>query len=307
MTFPTRRAVFLAVITGCVPAFAQAPVPAGPEAVASQAVIRKLNAYVGLMNRTLRASESMARYGSWVNMRTGPTGRESIVYGLYSLYDVRDEIAKAKAAVDAEPRMAELDAAVPPYIAAYETLAPLIAQANGYYERADYKVDKMAEGKTLHAKLAPAGRAFLEERAKLEPLFALEKLKSDEAELALIEKQEGRKSRWVIANVMLRARPVVELLPREAKPIVDLPAFDAALATYASAVRSMDEYAVAEPGSFSGFEGRPATWLGKLREFREKLGRAKGDARRGRIDTTWIVNDYNTLISTSQTATRFPR
>ena len=307
MTFPTRRAVFLAAIMGCVPAFAQTPVPVDPETVASQAVIRKLNAYVGLMNRTLRASESMARYESWVDMRTGPTGRERIVYGLYALYDVRDEIAKAKAAVDAQPRMAELDAAIPPYVAAYEALAPLIVQANGYYERADYKVDKMAEGKTLHVKLAPAGRAFLEERAKLEPLFAREKLKSDEAELALIEKREGRKARWVVANVMLRARPVVELLPREAKPVVDLPAFDAALATYASAVRSMDEYAAAEPGSFSGFEGRPASWLGKLRELREKLGRAKGDARRGRIDTTWIVNDYNTLISTSQTATRFPR
>ncbi|TXM70427.1 YiiG family protein [Methylobacterium sp. WL120] len=307
MTFPTRRAVFLAVIMGCVPAFAQTLVPAGPETVASQAVIRKLNAYVGLLNRTLRASESMARYGSWVNMKTGPTGRESIVYGLYSLYDVRDEIAKAKAAVNVEPRMAELDAAIPPYVVAYETLAPLIAQANGYHERADYKVDKMAEGKTLHAKLAPAGKAFLEERAKLEPLFAREKLKSDEAELALIEKREGRKARWVVVNVMLRARPVVELLPREAKPVVDLPAFDAALATYASAVRSMDEFAAAEPGSFSGFEGRPASWLGKLREFREKLGRAKGDARRGRIDTTWIVNDYNTLISSSQMATRFPR
>lgn len=53
--------------------------------------------------------------------------------------------------------------------------------------------------------------------------------------------------------------------------------------------------------------GRPASWLGKLREFREKLGRVKGDARRGGIDTTWIVNDYNTLVSTSQTATRFTR
>ena len=103
---------------------------------------------------------------------------------------------------------------------------------------------------------------------------------------------------------MMRARPVVELLPTRAKPVVDLPAFDAALAAYASAVRSMDEYAAAEPGSFMGFEGRPASWLGKLREFREKLGRVKGDARRGGVDTTWLVNDYNTLISTSQTAVR---
>ena len=303
----TRRVVLLIGLSVSVPALGQTAAPPDPELAASQAVVRKLNAYVGLLNRTLRASESLARYESWVNMRTGPTGRERIVYGLYSLYDVRGEIAKAKAAAEAEPRMPELDAAIGPYVAAYETLASIVAQADGYYERADYKVDKMVEGKAIHAKLAPAGKAFLDERARLEPLFAREKLKSDEAELALIEKREGRKARWVVANVMLHARPVVELLPRDAKPVVDLPAFDAALAAYASAVKSMDEYAAAEPGSFSGFEGRPASWLGKLREFREKLGRVKGDARRGGIDTAWLVNDYNTLISTSQTAVWLPR
>jgi len=240
-------------------------------------------------------------------MRKGPSGRESIVYGLYSLYDVRGEIAKAKAAVDTEPKMPELDAGIGPYVAAYEALAPIIAKANGYYERADYKVDKMAEGKELHAQLASAGKAFLDERAKLEPLFAREKLKSDETELALIEKREGRKARWHVANVMIRARPLVSLLPTSAKPVVDLAVFDATLAAYATAVKSMDEFAATEPGSFSGFEGRPAAWLGKLREFQEKLVRAKGDARRARVDTTWIVNDYNSLISASQMATRFPR
>ena len=307
MTFLTRRAVCGAVLVSSLPALAQTVPPPDPEMAASQAVVRKLNAYVGLLNRTLRASESLARYESWVNMKTGPTGRERIVYGLYSLYDVRGEIAKAAAAAEAEPRMPELDAAISPYIAAYEALAPIVAQADGYYERADYKVDKMAEGKTIHARLAPAGKVYLDERAKLEPLFAREKTRSDEAELALIERREGRKARWLVANVLMRARPVVELLPRDAKPVVDLPSFDAALATYAAAVRNMDEFAAAEPGSFSGFEGRPASWLGKLREFREKLGRVKGDARRGGIDTTWLVNDYNTLISTSQTAVRSAR
>ena len=204
--------------------------------------------------------------------------------------------------------MPELDAEIAPYIAAYEALAPVVTQADGYYERQDYKVDKMAEGKTLHAKLAPAGTAFLDERAKLEPLFAREKIRSDEAELALIERREGRKARWHVANVMIRARPVIDLLPSEGKPVVDLPAFDAALATYALAVRGMDDYGAANPSSFTGFEGSPASWLGKLREFREKLGPAKGDARRGAgRDITWIVNDYNMMITTSQLATRFPR
>ena len=56
------------------------------------------------MNRTLRAVESWERYTSWVNVRTGPTGKERyITYGLYSLYDVRDEIRKAGEATALPP------------------------------------------------------------------------------------------------------------------------------------------------------------------------------------------------------------
>lgn len=302
------RVVFLISLAFAAPALAQTAAAPDPAQAASQATVRKLNAYVALLNRTLRASESIARYESWVNMRTGPTGRERIIYGLYSLYDVRSEIEKARAAVTAQPAMPELDAEVGPYTAAYEVLAPVITQADGYYERQDYKDDKMAEGKALHAKLAPAAQTFLAERAKIETLFAREKERSDAAELALIERGEGRKARWQVMNVMIRARPILGLLPSDAKPVVDMTAFEAAVAAYATAVRELDTYVAAEPGALSSFESRPRAWLGKLREFRDKLAAAKGDARRGAgRDLTWIVNDYNTMISTAETASRAAR
>lgn len=286
----------------------QAPATPEPEQAAHQATTRKLNAYVGLLNRTLRAQESLARYASWVDMKAGPTGRERIIYGLYSLYDVRKEIETARAATVAAPVIPDLDAAVAAYIAAYEALAPAITKAEGYYERQDYKADKMAEGRALHAALAPGGQAFLAERAKVEALFAREKARSDADELALLERREGRKARWHLAHVMIRAREVVDHLPREAKPVVDLAAFDAALAAYAASVKDMDEYGAANPNAFSSFEGRPRSFLGRLREFRDKLARAKGDARRGPgSDLTWIVNDYNTMISIARTATQLSR
>lgn len=290
------------------PAIAQTAAVPEPEQAASQAVVGKLNVYVELLNRTLRASESVARYDSWVDMRTGPTGRERIIYGLYSLYDVRGELEKARTAAAAQPAMPELDAEIVPYTAAYEALAPVITRADGYYERQDYKEDKMAEGKALHAKLAPAAQTFLAERKKIEGLFAREKERSDATELVLIERREGRKARWQVSNVMIRARPILGLLPSEAKPVVDMPAFETALAAYATAVRELDNYVAAEPGALSSFESRPRSWLGKLREFRDKLAQAKGDARRGAgRDLTWIVNDYNTMISTSQIAARTMR
>ena len=293
-----KRCVLVLCLAWTLPGWAETAKAPDPEIVAAQAATQKLNAYVELLNRTLRLSESLARYESWVNMKVGPTGRESIVYGVYSLYDVRREIAAAKAAIPMNPLMPELDAALPAYIAAYEALAPTITKADGYYERQDYKADKMAEGKELHAKLAPAAAAYLAQREKIDALFANEKAKNDASQLALIEKKEGRKARWHLTNVMTRAREIMALMPAEKKPVVVMAPFDEALSRFATAVRDLDEYAAAEPGKLSFFESRPRSFLGKLREFRDKLAKAKGDARRGAgRDVTWIVSDYNTLIS----------
>ncbi|WP_020179200.1 YiiG family protein [Methylopila sp. M107] len=291
------------------PVCAQAPAaPPAADRAATEATISKLNAYVELLNRTLRASESLSRYASWVNMKSGPTGKERLVYGLYSLYDVRDEIAKAKTAIPAAPAMPELDAAMPAYIAAYEALAPIVAEADGYYERQDYKDDKFAEAKTLHARLAPAGAAFLAERAKVDALFSVEKSKADLAELGMIEQAEGKKARWHVSNVMIRARQVVDLFPSMEKPVVAMPGFEAAVLSYAAAVKEMDAYGAQNPNSFFVFESQPRSFLGKLREFRDKLQKSKGDARKGAgRDLTWLVNDYNMMVSTSRNATQFAK
>ena len=307
---PAIRLILLTACLAATTALAQAPIPAGqtaaPSANAGQVTIGKLNAYVDLLNRTLRAQESLARYQSWVNMKTGPTGHERIIYGLYALYDVRDEIAKAEAAMTQPPAMPQLDAEMTSYIAAYKALAPAITEADSYYERQDYRVDKMAQGKVLHAKLAVAGPAFLMERKKADALFKVEKAKSDTAELLAIEARDGRKAHWHVTNVMIEARRLVDLLPTDEKPVVDMPGFHEALARYADAVKAMDGYGAANPNSFFTFEDQPRSLLGKLREFDDKLAQAKGDARRGAgRDLVWIVNDFNMMVSSAQSATTF--
>jgi hypothetical protein len=274
-----------------------------------QAGIAKTNAYIELMNRTLRAQESWNRYASWANVKTGPTGKERIVYGLYSLYDVRELIEKARAAAAQPPAYPALDETVKRYIAAYEVLAPLVTEADGYYERKDYMSDKMAGGKALHAKLAPAAQAFLTERKALERDMEAVKSDLDRRQLAAIEQSEGRKARWHVRNVMIEAKVMVDLLPSNAAPVVDLPAFDKALDRYAAAVKEFDAYSAATPNSFFVFESSPRNLLGKLREFRQKVGRTKGDARKAGVghDLTWLINDYNMMVSTSQSATTFSR
>jgi hypothetical protein len=78
------------------------------------------------------------------------------------------------------------------------------------------------------------------------------------------------------------------------------------MASYAAAVKDMDAYSAGHPNAFFVFESQPRSLLGKLRDFQEKIDRAKGDARRGAGgDLTWIVNDYNSMVSSAPSATQF--
>ncbi|MGL4287236.1 MAG: YiiG family protein [Phreatobacter sp.] len=312
-------AAFVSPLAAFGPGLAQTPAATSPAAVAPasieagsgdlQAAIAKSNAYTALMNRTLRAIQSWERYRSWVDMSRGPTGRERYIsYGLYSLYDVAGEITRAEAATGREPVMPELDQTVGRYIQAYQVLAPLITRAERYYERKDYRDDAMAEGRDLHSRMVPAAEAFLRERAALDAQMRGFKSDLDGRELAAIEKREGRSARWQVRNIMIRARAVMDLMPSNDRPVVDLKAFDAVVASYAGAVREMDRFKEGNPSGVPLIESQASSWLGKLRDFRDKLARSRGDVRRGAAnDANWLVNSYNTMVSLADTAMRLPR
>jgi hypothetical protein len=309
-----RGASCVVVMLAANPAIAQTAAPARAPAAAAidgdlQAAITKSNAYTALMNRTLRAIQSWERYASWVDMKKGPTGRERYIsYGLYSLYDVAGEIKKAEEAAVRAPALPEIDQTIGRYVRAYQDLAPLITRAERYYDRMDYRGDDLAEGKKLHALLVPAATAFLAERATLDAQMRVYKKGLDARELAAIEQSEGRLARWQVRNIMINARAVMDLMPSNEKPIVDLKAFNAAIADYAAAVREMDAFKDKNPAGVPFIESQAGSWLGKLREFSDKLARAKGDVRRGAgNDANWLVSSYNTMVSLSDTAIRTSR
>ena len=281
---------------------------AGPELTAGSAwksLLEKHNAYIGLMNRTLRAVDSWRRYTSWVNVKTGPTGRERYIsYGLYTLYDVRRETDRVLKVMGEEPLMPDLDATVGRYVEAYEKLAPLIARAAAYYERQDYRDDQMAEGKRLHGELVPAATTFLKERESLEAQMQRLSASISERELGIIEATEGRSARWHIRDVMIEARRMLDAMPTSKAPIVRMAEFDKVLADYAASVRRLDEFNQANPGKIKFFDSQPRSLLSKLRDYRDRLVRAKGDGRRAGA-TNWIVFDYNSMLRSAETASRF--
>ena len=87
------------------------------------ALTQKLNAYVGCINRlSERSYSSRSRYFSWVGKK-GPTGRERIIYGTYTIYDTTDCAKKVSAANALEPREPDLETAASAFATAGESSA----------------------------------------------------------------------------------------------------------------------------------------------------------------------------------------
>jgi hypothetical protein len=250
--------------------------------------IAKSNAYVDLLNDSLRAIDAIRRYQSWVDMKTGPTGKERYIYGLNSVDPEKKAIEKARAAADQPPAIPSLDAAARDYATAFETLVPIINDAYAYYERQDYKDDQMAGGKAFHAKLVPAMNAFLAARDRLEDGQEVLSAALDKQQLALIEKTEGKSERWHLRNLSIAAKAAIDAVPHDQNPEA-MAAFSAAITVYAEAVRNYDDF---NKTAGEHDQSNPRTLLADFRELRDKIGKKTTTES----DFKNIVSEYNSVV-----------
>ena len=259
--------------------------------------ITKNNAYVKLLNESLRARDSWDRYLSWVNLERGPTGKERIIYGLYSVgaSSAKESIADARKAADSAPSAPALDAAAKELAATFETVFPIMNEANDYYDRKDYMSDNASGAKRLHGQLVPAARAFMAARDKMENLQEELKDKLDGLELARIEKTEGKQYRWHMKRTMTLAKKAVDLMPKDPRHPGDMKDFDSAIMRLADAAREFDAY-VRNSGKSGAFDHYPRDIVGRLREIKEKIAKRQADPTFYSMDYNGVVSSYNMMI-----------
>jgi hypothetical protein len=292
----------LLVATGII----AAPALARPALAQTPPAVAKLNAYVGCINRlSERSFSSRARYFSWVKGKNGPTGKERIIYGTYTIYDTsgcRKDVEKANTL---EPRDAALEAAASAYADAVGKLEPLLKEADDYYQAEDYKDDKMAKGKALHPRLVAAWDAFAaadkDLRTNVEAINdrrALEKL-------AAVEQSEGKKARYHVEALMIQAKRVLRAQDT-ANP--DIAAITAAIAEYEATLKSAEGLTEGPKiGSMyiSNAKSFLVTAKQLMRRIRDKVPYSSGDRMMlGNAGSGWMVEgspprllrDYNQLI-----------
>ena len=292
------------LLAATVPAAAQDKTPSSPP---PEQLTEKINAYVGCINRlSERSYDSRRRYFSWAK-KSGPTGRERIIYGTYTIYDTSDCRKKVEAANALAPHDAALEAAASAYADAVSRLEPLLKDADDYYTQENYKDDRMAKGKALHPKLVAAWDAFGAADKKLRAGVEAINDKRAQERLAGIESKEGRKVRYHVEALMIHAKRVLRAENAD-KP--DIAAVTRALGDYEAAVKAMEE-ASGKDGDVkvgSIFVSAAKSYLTTakqlMRRIRDKTPYSAGDRMMLRGGGGWMVEgspprllrDYNQLV-----------
>ncbi|MCL2714718.1 MAG: YiiG family protein [Alphaproteobacteria bacterium] len=201
-----------------------------------RALFSRIDAYVTCLNAlSSRIYESRARYFSWAT-KSGPTGREFIIYGLYNIDNPADCRESVDMVHDIEPHHPELEAVAAAYIGAVTRLYPVITEAERYYHQSTYKDDHMARGRALHPLLVAGFDEFSAADRKLRQLIDAANDARAQQNLTAIESTEGRSLRYHSVALLIHASELADTMrgPR------DIARISAALARYEGSVTTLE-------------------------------------------------------------------
>ena len=311
----------------------EATVSAKPEATADQApapekaarpdeqteapsgLDEKLEAYISCYNRVDEtAHRSINRYSSWVkDMKAGPSGKESIVYGLYQING--ETIASCKhafaAAAKAKPALT-LDTAGTTYIDALDALNRVVEEAYPYYDRENYKDDGFAKGKQLHTQLAAQISAFQMASDKFSSEIENENDKRLEAQMNKLEKEQGRKIAYLEMATMHLSKQLVRLIAADTFPadqaVTSLAAFEKIADETMSFAKTNN---TTLPTSWSSFESSAEDFRKaakeRVRRIRDNVPYSEGEKMMLKPGSAWMVEGsqeklikaYNAMVDAS--------
>lgn len=276
----------------------------------------KLDVYIDCYNGIDGSIHRSAnRYSSWVkDMNAGPTGKELVVYGLYEVADskVSQCVARFEAIAKRKPSLPALEAAAQQYIAAAQSTAKSVSAIYPYYSRENYKDDAFAQGKKAHADLAAQFAAFNKVSTQFSAALDAENDKALAAQLAEIEKTQGRKMAYWQMSTMQQAKSLMAVV---GESTFDPTEAARKLTSYESATDSAIAYAKANSSeidhNWSAMESASEEFRKaakeRLRRIRDKVSYNEGEKMMLTPGSGWMVDGseekmvrtYNALVDAS--------
>jgi hypothetical protein len=200
----------------------------------------KVGTYVEIINAWSNyVFDNQARYAGWVDMKAGPTCKETKMSPPSAVGDSAPDDYKAfKKALAKKPKLEADDAAIQMVTTLEEMMKP-IKDASDYYHGREHREDGCKKGKELHSVLVGLFAKYAEADKSVRAF--VEKVGSERqaAELTAAEKKHGKRLRYYHLKLPMDAKVVVRRFEEHAseqKP--DLAPVREALAGF---VKSLDE------------------------------------------------------------------
>lgn len=277
----------------------------------------KVNAYIACFNGVEQpVQESFQQYVSWIkDPEAGPTGKEATVRGPGTVLSHRVEACgePMTAALAQTPANAAIDPAARAYQAQFKALYERIEDAARYYDREDYRRDGGEGMKQRHAPLMSAYTAFFQASEAMD--VALEKNEEERrtAQLAAIEKDEGRSAAYFHLRILGDGKDLVSALNHDAP---DLAVARERLARFQSVLEEAQKAKIGDGDAMWGHMQRSADGL--AREAGRRIERVQANTPLSRSDQMLLesggmapsgtrpalLDKYNDLVDMSNRMTR---
>ncbi|MFO0603597.1 MAG: DUF3829 domain-containing protein [Polyangiales bacterium] len=252
----------------------------------------KLDPYVDhCLNRFARqVFDAEGRYLQWVDRARGPSGRERIVYGIYTVSGETSECATAVTrAAGMQPSMPAIEGAAVRFSAALNAVVPLVRQANAYYSnRLTYQGDGMAQGRLLHPQLITAFDNFTAAHRAFSDELGRQQDAATEAFLARARNDPNQAVEYHLKNDQLMSRRIIRLTRdwrvsnRGELSGIDLNELAPQVAQYEQGLNALQREAIMNPRQATrivGLPGYQASCRSYLMQLQRLVGRLQNAER----------------------------
>ena len=279
---------------------------------ANAATGKKMEAAIACLNRlTERALDSRSRYIDWAGDKPQMKKKPRNVLGLYTIYETDDCAKGVFEAASATPNNAPLEEASAGFVQSVQTLEPLLKEADDYYEQENYKDDKFAKGREMHGKLLAAWEDFRAADRKLRGVVQDISDVRQVAELARVEKEEGRSAKFHMMNSFLAAKALVRAEASVDMDKMDLTKVTELLSVYEKSINELEDFAAGpQGGRIDSFYVKSAKDVlvsakGLMRRVRDKTGFDQGEQMMlSQPGAGWmiegsqprLIRDFNQLV-----------
>jgi hypothetical protein len=211
-------------------------------------LVEKAALYAKALSAARAVQKSYDRYAAWVDIKTGPTGKERSIDGLPDIGALQEITDAAVKGPGMWPPLGGVDGMAQKLAQATTALVPLVKSASDYYAQRQYKNDSAKRGQELHGQMLPLFEQFFaaELAMRRESSAVFEDI--ERRYLAQIEKEHGKNYDWHLRSFLLAAKALADLLPNHADAsMIEGARFKARFANLQAAYTLFTQYCVEHP------------------------------------------------------------